>query len=375
MIVMTMRLQPFTTFVSQHNKPEVKEAKVVEMRNLRDYETFEEVEDCGQERISSRWVITVKEAHDGQKTKYKARLVARGFQEEVPPQSDSPTVLRESNKLFTAVASNEDFKVLSVDIRAAFLQSKELKREVFVVPPKDLAETGVLWKLKKPLYGLNDASRRFWLKVKELFEGEGLKTLPGDEAFYYKHEDEKLKGMVITHVDDFQIAGDDKFIDSLLTKLKDTLTVSKVERNSYRFTGIDVKKASSGIELSMDDYAASIEEIKEIRKVKKEEPLTKTELKLFRKYTGKVNWLAENTRPDLSIWALNMSKRSTKANIGDLKKVNQIVKKINMRQSKVKFSKVGRKEDLIIHAVGGASYKSDGPSIGGCLCLSNTDSH
>ena len=93
------------------------------------------------------WVIIVnKEAHDGQKTKYKARLVARGFQEKTPPQSDSPTVLRESNKLFTAVAANEGFEI-------------ELNRDVFVVPPKDIAEVGILWKLKKPLYGLNDASR------------------------------------------------------------------------------------------------------------------------------------------------------------------------------------------------------------------------
>ena len=110
--------------VSQHNNPEVKAAKETEMKNLKDYETFDEVEDCGQDRITSRWVVTVKEAHDGQKTKYKARLVARGFQEEVPPQSDSPTVLRESNKLFTAVAANEGFKITSVDIRAAFCNLK-----------------------------------------------------------------------------------------------------------------------------------------------------------------------------------------------------------------------------------------------------------
>ena len=62
--------------VSQHNTPEVHAAKAIEIQNLNDYETFEEVEDCGQERISSRWVITVKEAHDGQKTKCKAMLVA-----------------------------------------------------------------------------------------------------------------------------------------------------------------------------------------------------------------------------------------------------------------------------------------------------------
>ena len=104
---------------SQHNTPEVKAAKEVEMKNLKDYETFEEVDDTGQERITGRWVITKKENHDGQKTKYKARLVARGFQEKGNPQSDSPTVLRESNKLFTAVAANEGFKIVSIDIRAA----------------------------------------------------------------------------------------------------------------------------------------------------------------------------------------------------------------------------------------------------------------
>ena len=51
--------------ISQHHKPEVKEAKVVEMRNLRDYETFKEVEDWGQERISSRWVFTVNPFSQG----------------------------------------------------------------------------------------------------------------------------------------------------------------------------------------------------------------------------------------------------------------------------------------------------------------------
>ena len=313
--------------------------------------------------------ITMKEAHDGQKTKFKARLVARRFQEQDSKLCDSPTVLRESNKLFTAVAANERFSVLSIDIRAAFLQSKELKRDVYVIPPRDIAKDGYLWKLKKPLYGLSDASRRFWLRVKEVFEREGLKTLSGDEAFYYKNVDGNLHGMVITHVDDFQIAGTDNFVDSLLMKLSSTLTVSKVERSTFRFTGIDVEKVSNGIVLSMEDYAQSIDEIKEIRRVKKDTPLTKSELKLFRKCVGKLNWLAENTRPDLSIWSLNLSKRNSSATVGDLKKVNQIIKKVRSRQSKVKFAHIGKKEDLVIHSVGDASYKSDAPSIGGNLVM------
>ena len=51
-------------------------AKKREVENLINYSTFEEVQDEGQETIGSRWVVTQKEKHDGQKTEYKARLVA-----------------------------------------------------------------------------------------------------------------------------------------------------------------------------------------------------------------------------------------------------------------------------------------------------------
>ena len=143
---------------------------------------FEEVCDEGQETIGSRWVITKKEKADGQKTDYKGRLVARGFQEKEAPQSDSPTMLRESMKLFFSVAANEGFQLRSVDIRAAFLQAKGLDREIYLMPPKDVKKEGVVWRLRKPLYGLNDASRKFWLRVKEVFTDIGLKRLEGDEA-------------------------------------------------------------------------------------------------------------------------------------------------------------------------------------------------
>ena len=64
------------------------------------------------------------------------------------------------------MAANQDFKLRSMDIRAAFLQARELDRDVFLMPPKDIRKEGYVWKLKKPLYGLNDDSRKFWLREK-----------------------------------------------------------------------------------------------------------------------------------------------------------------------------------------------------------------
>ena len=40
--------------VSEHNKPEVEEAKLKEIQNLEDYETFQLLEYGGQECIGSR---------------------------------------------------------------------------------------------------------------------------------------------------------------------------------------------------------------------------------------------------------------------------------------------------------------------------------
>ena len=92
-------------------------------------------------------------------------------------------------------------------------------------------------------------------------------------------------------------------------------------------------------------------------------------MKLYRKYVGKLSWLAENTRPDLAIWALNLSKNNSKATIGDLKRINQVVKRVHARQSKVVFGKIGCRDELVIQAVGDASYKCDSPSVGGSLIM------
>ena len=57
------------------------------------------------------------------------------------------------------------------------------------------------------------------------------------------------------------------------------LTVSKIEKDNFRYTGIDVSTTDDGIEIQMEDYVECLEIIKEIRKADREEDLTKLELK------------------------------------------------------------------------------------------------
>ena len=225
--------------VRDHGKPEVIEAKEKEIHNLEIYETFEEVDDEGQETIGSRWIVTEKEKHDGQKQNYKARLVAKGFQEREQPQSDSPTAAKESFKLLVALAANNGFKV-------------------HVRPPEDIKKEGKIWKLLKPLYGLDDTSRNFYLKVRETLKELGLKTLPGDDAFYYENRDGNLLEVYLSHVNDFTIAGEEEFVKRIVKWIWDKYTMSKVEEDEFRFTGLDVKANNGKIEVSMEYYARSV---------------------------------------------------------------------------------------------------------------------
>ena len=143
--------------------------------------------------------------------------------------------------------------------------------------------------------------------------------MDGDEAVYYMIGDKgDLEGMMSTFVDNFDLAGKKRFVDKVTEEIGKALDVSTVENDCFRFTGIDVKKVKEGIEISMEDNDKSLEEI-QIRDAKADEPLTREELKVFRKFVGKLNWLAAKTRPDRAIYALELAKRQKKAANKDLR--------------------------------------------------------
>ena len=84
--------------VDQHNKSGVNLAKERELQNWKNFSVYIEVEDQGQQTLSTRWVITEKLIND--KVEFKSRLVVRGFEEEGKVQNDSPTAAKCSLRVF-----------------------------------------------------------------------------------------------------------------------------------------------------------------------------------------------------------------------------------------------------------------------------------
>ena len=153
-----------TEMVVLFNNNAVNLAKEKEIQNWIENNVFETVEDRGQKAITVRWVLTEK-VKDGQIIT-KARLVARGFEENTANlKKDSPTCSREAIRILIALASSKQWNCHTVDVKSAYLQGDSIQRKIYLRPPKEY-DDGNLWLLKKTVYGLCDAARAWYMRVK-----------------------------------------------------------------------------------------------------------------------------------------------------------------------------------------------------------------
>ena len=95
--------------IKEHGREECVAAKKRELAAFDEFGVYEEVQDKGQEALSSRWVLTDKSTE--KEKKVKARLVARGFEEKVKVQADSPTGSKETLHMLLTVAATGDAEV------------------------------------------------------------------------------------------------------------------------------------------------------------------------------------------------------------------------------------------------------------------------
>lgn len=306
-------------------KTDIIVAKENELDKLTQFNTYEEVEASGQEVLSTRWVITTKEG------KTKARLVVRGFEEkdiEIP--RDSPTVSKGAMRIFLSVVAHEQWTVKTTDIKSAFLQGKELDREIYIRPPQESRTPNhKIWKLKHGLYGLKDGARQFYESVKEELLKLGFTQCKLDPAVFYIHQNKKLIGMICCHVDDFLHAGDQRF-EKLIDKLRERFSAGKMEEKTFKYIGFQIQQLSNKITLDHSNYINNMMNVTldPGRAAEKNELLNEKEQTLYRKLIGQLNWAVQGSRPDMAYEMIAMSTKLKQAKVGDLvraiKKINQL---------------------------------------------------
>ena len=180
--------------------PEFEEARQKELQSFIDIETYAEVDDDGQQAISTRWGYTYKPLPDGG-SKPKARLVARGYEDRDIHLLDtsSPTCTKANFRLALALSRTFGWVPHDIDVKTAILQGKELQRTVYLRPPKDLysRKRGTLRKLKKSVYGLGDAPKLWFESLTDHLKTTDALWSPTYPTFlWWKHADGRLRGLM-----------------------------------------------------------------------------------------------------------------------------------------------------------------------------------
>ena len=284
--------------LARDDSSDVMMAKMKELNNLKQHRVYEEVEDNKSNKIETTWIIIENWKKGAKET--KARLVARGFQEKQNDQrKDSPTCLKASLRLVFCVAASKQWVVKILDIKSAFLQGQPIKRDGYLQPPKEAGSSGI-WKLKKTIYGLSDASRQWYLTVKKSLENRDTKMSLYDEALFYFSENGILRGVIALHVDDFFHCGDKVFQNHVIQPLKNEYEISKEAERKFSYIGLEIKLNNDEIILNQDNYIADLKMIDVKGLNDKNEIVTGKKSEELRSLIGKLLWVSGQTRPDIA---------------------------------------------------------------------------
>ena len=335
---------------------DVYKAKVVEIENWQQNNVFEKVPDDGQRPVSLRWVVTQK-IKDGVPVT-RARLVARGFEENLlEHRTDSPTCLKDSLRVVLALVSSFGWMCNSIDIKAAFLQGNKIDRDVFVRPPKEFND-GTLWKLNKNVYGLNDAARAWYSRIKEVLLTLGVAMSRLDPALVYKTTNGVLSGIMCIHVDDIFWAGTASFKSEVMSALDREFCIGSICNGSFKYIGVNIVQRKSCIEIHQEDYGNSLQEISVSRQraSRRTDDLGELEQEEYRALTGQLNWLAAQTRPDVAFDACDLSVVTHKAKVDDILKANKVVKRVKNTSVGLRYNKLENLEQLSIECYSDASF-------------------
>ena len=146
----------------------------------------------------------------------KTHLIVKGFEEQKSDiLKDSSTCSKEGLCFVLTLIAHNELEINSINIKTAFLQGEETDRDLFFFTSTRSKHVQYLV-LKKCSYGLVNASRKWYNKVKSVLLSLNLKMSKGNPSIFYYYQNDKLLGIVAIHVDNFLWAGEISFSKDII---------------------------------------------------------------------------------------------------------------------------------------------------------------
>ena len=104
------------------------------------------------------------------------------------------------------------------------------------------------------MYGLADASLKWYGRVKSFLLQNNGKMSVADPAVFYWHNGTVLLGILCVHVDDFLWAGVADFETDSANNLRLTFKTGKEETESFKYIGLGINQCDDDIIIDQESY-------------------------------------------------------------------------------------------------------------------------
>ena len=111
-----------------------------------------------------------------------------------------------------------------------------------------------LWKLKKSVYGMSNAGRKWYFKVEKVLTGIGCKKSRYDHCLFTYKVDVQLAGILLLFIDDIFYAGTNNFIENVMDKVAKEFMVGRTEESVFTYVRLNIERTAKGITLDQIEY-------------------------------------------------------------------------------------------------------------------------
>lgn len=208
--------------------------------------------------LRGKWVYKTKRNSDGSIERHKARYVVRGFEQKAGVdffETFSPVIKPTTIRLVLSIALAYGWNIKQLDVNNAFLNG-DLSETVYIEQPQGFVNShfpNYVCRLKKALYGLRQAPRAWFTKLKDFLHQHDFQGCYSDSSLFVRSTNSSLT-YILVYVDDIIITGNDSsFITSFIHVLNQSFSLKDLGDLNY-FLGIEVHRLPTGICLTQSKY-------------------------------------------------------------------------------------------------------------------------
>jgi hypothetical protein len=179
----------------------------------------------GRKVISNRWVYRKKRNVVGEVTRFKARLVVRGFSQREGidyTETFSPVARFDTIRAVLSIAADEKLELSQFDVKTAFLHGF-IDKEIYMEQPEGYNDGSQrVCKLLRSLYGLKQSPRCWNKRFKDVLMNLEFQESTADPCLYFRITGND-KIILVLYVDDGIVAATNtqkRYIEDVLRRFR-----------------------------------------------------------------------------------------------------------------------------------------------------------